>query len=108
MLHGGSEAEGEVFRGSGRGRDRHGIGFVPLTELFAWRGERGFAFLGQLLQGLLAFAVEAAEFGHGTGVGTLQGGNLSDYFEQELAGGGVAEDGGVDFFGGGAFVEEVR
>jgi hypothetical protein len=59
---------------------------------------------GVLLLG--ALALDAAEVIEGAEVRTLEGGDAGGDFVQEFGGGGVAENGDVEVFGTGAFVEE--
>jgi hypothetical protein len=57
-------------------------------------------------QGVLAFAVNAAQVIEGAEEGAVEGGNLGEDLLQEFGSGRIAEDGDVEVFGGGAFGEE--
>src|SRR5690242_7079513 len=91
------------------------IGCVSLAEFFAGGGERAFGCGQRRVEPELDFfrfeagalATEPADFGEGAFVRALEGGHLSPDPEEQLAGGGIAEDGDVDGFGSETFGEQL-
>jgi hypothetical protein len=108
-----SQAESEVVGGLDRIAGQVRFGFVPLMHLFAAGETDSYPSDSSNLvqppqQRLLAFPADAAEFGERSGVGGFERSDLRADFKQEFAGGRVAEDDGIDFFGSAPSERSVR